>query len=751
MVHTGTLPRKRRWSAFLAGCTGLFALLLLWSGAEAIGEHVETDALESAEQRAGAIAEVASQFAQRALAAARDAQALAGHWAAHRAPEEAAIRAEVAKLLAEHIAQSGGAIARIAIADAAGRVIWSSDAQEGSVAGQPWFQAHASTPGPPRVSPTIGAAPADAALPAWTIPVSTRVEAAEGGFGGAAVVALDVSGLEESLAALAHRPGEVAAILRREGDLLVRSADTARLIGRPLVTERTRMALLNGETTPFRSRSPLTGEEVMISFRAVPGGAVLAVGSVTLGPALAHAARIHAGARVAALAAWAVLLLLLLAGFAVLRGRNVRRELAAQQAGRAEIERLLAGLPAIVFLREVGPDGTARHLYRNGDSAAVSGWPPEALPSRQPWADLADPEADFESIYQRALTEGQAVMDWRMRQPDGSWAWMRSTLRLLERLPEGRGLVVGYIVNITAERAAEARALAASRLASLGEMGAGLAHELRQPLTAISLAAGVAVMAAKRGDNDRVLQRLDRILDQVKRGSAIIDYLRRFARGREDEEGVVPVDLAVAVNGALALCGGALAEAGAEVLVTLGPPAPVVLGHAVPIEQVLVNLLFNARDAVAALPPGTPRQIAITAETEDGVARLAVADTGGGILPAVLGRVFEPFVTTKGPDRGAGLGLSICHGLMRSMGGGIVAENAGAGARFTLSLPVAPEGALEKMPEGALDRTPEGALDRAPEGALEKMPEGALDRAPEGAPDKAPDGVPRGTPAGAGG
>ncbi len=701
MVHTGTLPRRRRWSAFLAGCAGLLALLLLWSGAETIGEHVESDALEAAQQRADAIAEVASQFAQRALAAARDAQALAGHWAAHRAPEEAAIRAEVATLLADHIAQSGGAIARVAIADAAGTVIWSSAAREGSVADKPWFRAHTASAGPARVNPTIGTAPADAALPGWTIPVSARIEAPGGGFGGVVVVALDIGGLEQALAGLAHRPGEVAAILRREGDLLVRSAETARLVGQALVTERARAALLNGETTPFRSHSPLTGEEVMISLRTVPGGTMLALGSAPLGPDLAYAKRVHAWARVAALVAWGVLVLLLLAGFAVLRGRNDRRELAAQQAGRAEIERLLAGLPAIVFLREVGPDGTARHLYRNGDSAAVSGWPEDALPRRQPWADLADPEADFEGSYQRALVEGHAVMDWRMRQPDGGWAWMRSTLRLLERLPDGRGLVVGYIVNITAERAAEARALAASRLASLGEMGAGLAHELRQPLTAISLAAGVAVMAAKRGDNDRVLQRLDRILDQVKRGSAIIDYLRRFARGREDAEGLVPVNLADAVNGALTLCGGALAEAGAEVLVTLGPPAPVVLGHAVPIEQVLVNLLFNARDAVAGLPPGAPRRIAITTAVEDGIARLTVADTGGGIPPAVLSRVFEPFVTTKGPDRGAGLGLSICHGLMRSMGGGIVAENAGAGARFTLSLATAPDGAADGVTEDA--------------------------------------------------
>jgi len=697
MAQTGTLFRMRRWSAALAAGAGLLALALLWSGAEAIGDHMQEDALQSAEERAGAIADAAGQFAARALAVARDTQALAGHWASQAGPDGAAMRSEVAGLLNELIRNAGGTIARVAVTDAAGRVQWSSAGEEGvgtSVAGQPWFQAHAAEGGASAggVRVSQGLARAEGPLPDLVIPTSIRIPAPGGGFGGIIVVALEIRSLAKALAGLAHRPGEVAAILRAEGEVLVRSQDTESLLGRRLVTPRTLAALEDAPSTTLRSLNPLTGVEVMIAVRTVPGGKMLTLGSVELGPGLAAAARVRLWARIAALVAWAGMMALVAASFAILRARADRREFAAQQQGRAEIERLLAGLPAVVFLREVGPDGIARHVYRNGDGATVSGWPVEALPKGKPWAEFADPEADFDRLYQRTLAEGRAVLDWRMRQPDGSWAWMRTTARLLEKRPDGHGSVVGYIVNITAERAAEARAREASRLASLGEMGQGLAHELRQPLTAISLAVGVAVMAAKRGDMDRVLQRLDRILDQVKRGSAIIDYLRQFARGGEEADAVVPVNLAQALEGALTLAGGALAEAGVEVLVTLGPPPPVVLGHAVPIEQVLVNLLFNARDSLEALPPGTPRRVEVTAVVEDGIARLAITDTGGGIPPAVMGRVFEPFVTTKGPDRGAGLGLSICHGLMRSMGGGITAENTAAGARFTLSLPVAPDG-----------------------------------------------------------
>jgi signal transduction histidine kinase len=688
MIGTPSSQRRRRWPAFIAGCIALLMLGLLWSGAEAIGDHAEDDAVEAAARRAETLSLVSGQFAERTLVAARDVRALAQRWAAHPSPGETAVREEVAALLAERIGDSDGAIARVAITDAAGLVVWSSAGEVGgSLAAQPWFQAHAAAAGPALVNPALPSAPGGG-LPGRIIPISARIEAPQGGFGGIVLVAMEMGSLARSLRLLAHQPGDIAAILRQEGDLLVRSTETERLMGRPLVTPRSRQMLESGRATPYRSRSPLDGAEVMVSLRSVTGGTMLALGSAELGAGLAAAAQVRGWARVGALLAWAIMALLMVAGFAILRARDERRRLIAQQAGRTEIERLLAGLPAIVFLREAGADGLARHLYRNGDSVAVSGWPEAVLPRDKPWAELADAEADFDGLYRRALAEGQSVMDWRMRQPDGGWAWMRTTVRLLEKRPDGSGLVVGYIVNVTAERAAEARALAASRLASLGEMGAGLAHELRQPLTAISLAVGVAVMAARRGDMDRVLQRLDRILEQVKRGSAIIDYLRRFARGREDAEGLAPVPMAAALEGALTLCGGALKEAAVEVLVTLGPQPPTVLGHAVAVEQVLVNLLFNARDALAALPPDAPRRIEVSAMVEDGIARISIADTGGGIPPAVMGRIFEPFVTTKGPDRGAGLGLSICHGLMRSMGGSITAENAGAGARFTLSLPV---------------------------------------------------------------
>ena len=143
------------------------------------------------------------------------------------------------------------------------------------------------------------------------------------------------------------------------------------------------------------------------------------------------------------------------------------------------------------------------------------------------------------------------------------------------------------------------------------------------------------------------------------------------------------------MDGALALVGGALREAEVALDVALGTPPPRILGHLVPLEQVLVNLLANARDAMAGLPAGAPRRLSIAAASEGGTVRLTVADTGGGIPIEVMARLFQPFVSTKGPEHGTGLGLSICQAMIVAMGGTIQAENGPEGAVFILRLPAA--------------------------------------------------------------
>ena len=368
--------------------------------------------------------------------------------------------------------------------------------------------------------------------------------------------------------------------------------------------------------------------------------------------------------------------------------RAAHREATALRAGRAEVERLHAALPALIYLREVAADGGSRLLYRGGDIETVTGWPADTfagVDSLRPWVDLEG--ADYHVFMASVLRDGGATVEYRLRQPDGSWRWMRSRGRRLMRRPDDGGEVVGYILDITTERAAETRALTAARLASLGEMAAGLAHEIKQPLQSISLAAEIAQLAIRRHDTAEAERRLDRIVEQTQRSADLLDRLRRFARGAEGATTLEDVPLAAVVEGTLSLVSSVLRDASIVVEVALGDPPPVVRGQAVLLEQVLSNLLLNARDALATRPAGAPRRISIAATPgPDGMVQLTVGDTGGGIAPEVMARLFEPFVTTKGPDKGTGLGLSICHGLVKGMGGSIEARNDDTGAVFTIRL-----------------------------------------------------------------
>lgn len=368
--------------------------------------------------------------------------------------------------------------------------------------------------------------------------------------------------------------------------------------------------------------------------------------------------------------------------------RVAQQEATALRAGRAEIVRLLGGLPAVVFLRDIGPDGRAKLLYRAGDILVVTGWPAETMRDQEDWRPLYPPGLSSEGFFAAVMRDGVGTIDWQMIQPDGSLRAMRTHARRLTRRADGGGEMVGYVLNVDAELKAAARAAAAGRLSSLGEMAAGIAHELKQPLQSVSLLAENAQIAALRGE--AVTERLERIIGQVAHAADIIENLRRFARGTPEGAKPVPVELALAVRQTLALADAALREAGMRVEVDLGRPAPVVMGNAVGIEQALLNLLINARDAMTLRPATGLRRIRITAErvAKSHVA-LRVADSGGGIPADVLARIFQPFVTTKGPEKGTGLGLSISHGLIQAMGGTIEAHNGPDGAIFTITLPLA--------------------------------------------------------------
>jgi signal transduction histidine kinase len=245
-----------------------------------------------------------------------------------------------------------------------------------------------------------------------------------------------------------------------------------------------------------------------------------------------------------------------------------------------------------------------------------------------------------------------------------------------------------------AERRATEQALFdAERLTTVGEMAATLAHEITQPLQVINVACASASDELSQGaesgagvDREFLKARIARISQQVERASRIVGDLRSFVRGTASEE-AAPFDPAQAVRSAVDLTGHGVRQARGSINASVADGLPAILGHASKLEQVLVNLINNARDA------GAPSIfVTATPQARDGrrFVRLAVEDTGPGIAPEILPRLFLSFVTTKPRGTGTGLGLRICKRIVEEMGGTIsVANRAEGGACFEIVLPAA--------------------------------------------------------------
>ncbi|WP_447980495.1 sensor histidine kinase [Candidatus Nitrospira bockiana] len=238
-----------------------------------------------------------------------------------------------------------------------------------------------------------------------------------------------------------------------------------------------------------------------------------------------------------------------------------------------------------------------------------------------------------------------------------------------------------------------------AKLASLGELAAGVAHELNNPLNNILLFVGNAIDKVKVGMAGRALAGpltgdLKAATEQIDRAAAIIQQLRRFARlsGTTFEA----IHINEVVHSSVLLLGQQLRLKNVELEVRLCPRDPIVHGNRVQLEQVLINLLSNASDAVE---QAVVKRITIESGCHNDEHRIRVADTGGGIRKEDLPRIFDPFFTTKEVGVGTGLGLSIVYGILKDHGGRItVSTEPGKGSTFEVHLPLRQPIELSKDP-----------------------------------------------------
>src|SRR5436309_2462421 len=236
----------------------------------------------------------------------------------------------------------------------------------------------------------------------------------------------------------------------------------------------------------------------------------------------------------------------------------------------------------------------------------------------------------------------------------------------------------------------------AGKLATLGELTTGVAHELNNPLNNTGLSVGNAPDPIELGRTTKgqIGRELHNAMQQVHKATEIISHLRTF--GRAAPVSREPISLRQVIERAVSLMQEQLRQRQIKVAFELGPEDPVVIGNPIQLEQVFINLLTNARDAVA---DSAHKEIRISGSVGSTTVQLAFADTGVGIPPGLEGRIFDPFFTTKEVGKGTGLGLSITYGIVKDHGGTIsVVSRPGEGATFLIHLPLAREDAEETSP-----------------------------------------------------
>ncbi len=229
----------------------------------------------------------------------------------------------------------------------------------------------------------------------------------------------------------------------------------------------------------------------------------------------------------------------------------------------------------------------------------------------------------------------------------------------------------------------------AEKLAALGQMSAGVVHEISQPLSAMQTFAASARLLLERDDKQAAQENLNDISQMIRRVSSIVTHLKSFASKSRDI--TTAVEINSVIQNALLILRPRLDSAQLTVDIKLSKTSIYVVADEIKLEQILVNLIRNALDAMEQSDNQKAHQITLWSEVDQGKTHLYIADNGPGIKPDHLPKVFDPFFTTKPLGEGLGLGLSVSYGIAKAFGGDLaVVDNQQEGTLFRLSLDSAP-------------------------------------------------------------
>jgi PAS domain S-box-containing protein len=337
------------------------------------------------------------------------------------------------------------------------------------------------------------------------------------------------------------------------------------------------------------------------------------------------------------------------------------------------------------------------------------------------WRRLAPPE-EFEQAQSlvRAMLAGKTdsfELECRAFHKDGSLRWFLAR-GVIERQAGRPARLVGTSTDITRRkgaeeqaqmRAEEVRALASqlahlNRVVTVGELAAALAHEINQPLAGVlsNAQAALRLLSGTEPDWEEVRSALSDIVEDDHRAANVIDRMRALLRRETPSH--LPLDMSVTVEGVVTLVHSDVLERGISLETRLGSGLPLVMGDRTQLQQVLLNLLLNAFDAVSEAHRAPPHVVLGVERADDRVV-VSVVDNGAGVSDDQLPFLFQPFFTTK--PTGIGLGLSICRTIVASHGGSLEARRNrdDVGMTFSFSLPGARDSECPGPPNSRLERT----------------------------------------------
>jgi PAS domain S-box-containing protein len=350
-------------------------------------------------------------------------------------------------------------------------------------------------------------------------------------------------------------------------------------------------------------------------------------------------------------------------------------------------------------------DRDLRYVYISPAIEKVTGKPPSFYAGKR-IQDLPLPAATkalwVERLRRVFETGTEAAMAYSLEGPDGNVCHF-DTLLIPESAADGsvemviatsrdvtrhkrteaelRNAYASLEQTIEALRATQEQVIQSEKFSALGTLAAGIAHELNNPLMGVM---GYVGLTQRKVTDPGLQEMMRRAGEELVRMRDLLTNMLAFAHPIEED--VVPIDPGHVIDNAVALMRPAMKALGVEIVIELAADLPTIAAKEGALQQVFVNLLMNARDALQGC---TTRRVVISGRREGGSVLIAVTDTGPGIPQELVDRIFDPFVTTKRPGRGTGLGLSVARSILADLGGRLtVQSHADQGACFQVELPV---------------------------------------------------------------